>query len=154
MPAFWLGRTGRVYSATMLRALLPMGRWIAVTYGRALAQVASRHPLAAEINALREAFARRRVENDLLRSRPRRLELRWRPQYRRWERLAILWHRARYGLSISATARAFVISVQTVVNWCREIEKGRARLVQAKRAVNRLPDLVAEIARRLKGEWS
>jgi hypothetical protein len=70
-----------------------------------------------------------------------------------WERLAILWHRARHGLSVSATARAFVLSVQTIVNWNREVESGRARLVQARPPVNKLPDLVREIAHRLKGEW-
>jgi putative transposase len=39
------------------------------------------------------------------------------------------------------------------VNWNREVESGRARVVQGKRPVNRLPDLVREIAHRLKGEW-
>jgi transposase InsO family protein len=51
------------------------------------------------------------------------------------------------------TARAFVLSVQTVVNWNRDVESGGARLVQAKPRVDKLPDLVREIAHRLKGEW-
>ncbi len=59
----------------------------------------------------------------------------------------------RHRLSISATARAFVLSAQTIVNWNREVESGGARLVHAKPPVNKLPDLVREIAHRLKGEW-
>jgi putative transposase len=137
----------------MVRALLLVAREIALGHDRWCAAIARRRPLAAEIAALRETAERQRAENDLLRARLRRVHPRRRPRYRPWERLAILWHRARYGLSVSATARAFVLSVQTVVNWKREVESGRARLVQAKPPVNKLPDLVREIAHRLKGEW-
>ena len=137
----------------MVRALLLVAREIALAHDRWLAHLVRRRPLTAENAALRETVERQRAQIELLRARLRRLHPRRRPRYRPWERLAILWHRSRYGLSIAATARAFVLSVQTVVNWNREVASGAARLVQAKPAVNRLPDLVREIAHRLKGEW-
>jgi transposase InsO family protein len=62
-------------------------------------------------------------------------------------------HQARHGLSVRATARAFVVSVQTVVNWRREVLEGRVRFVQARRPVNALPDLVADLVHLLKREW-
>jgi len=137
----------------MLRALLLVAREIALAHDRWLARLSRRRPLAAENAALRETVERQRAENELLRARLRRLHPRRRPRYKPWERLAILWHRARYGLSIRATARAFVLSAQTIVNWSREVAAGEARLVQAKPPVNKLPDLVREIAHRLKREW-
>ena len=42
-----------------------------------------------------------------------------RPHYRRHERMDILWHAARYGLSVEETAHIFAIGVQTVLNWRR-----------------------------------
>jgi len=135
----------------MLRALLVVARAIALAHDRF--RTALSRPLAAGIDALRERIARLEAENALLRARLERLHPRRRPRYRPWERLAILWHRARYGLSMRATAKAFVVSVQTIVHWSAEVAHGRARLVQAARPVNRLPDLVSDIARRLKGEW-
>ena len=137
----------------MLRALLLVAREIALAHDRWLAQLVRRRPLAAEIAALRETVERQRAQIELLRARLLRLDPRRRPRYRAWERLAILWHSARYGLSVSATARAFVLSAQTIINWNRDVGSGRANLVQAKSPVNKLPDLVREIAQRLKGVW-
>jgi putative transposase len=137
----------------MIHALLLVAREIALAHDHWLAALARRRPLAAENAALRETVERQRAQIELLRARLLRLHPRRRPRYRRWERLAILWHRSRYGLSVSATARAFVLSVQTVVNWNRDVESGSANLVHAKPPVNKLPDLVREIAHHLKGEW-
>lgn len=132
-------------------ALLLIGGWI----GRALAlKVASlKRPLAAEVAALRERLEKLRAENDLLRARLERLDPFRRPRFEPWQRCAILWHRARYAMSIEATARAFVITQTTVMNWLKDVESGVARLVRTRRPMNALPDLVGEIARRLKREW-
>ncbi|MGH7163191.1 MAG: DDE-type integrase/transposase/recombinase [Planctomycetota bacterium] len=135
----------------MLRALLVVARAIALAHDRF--RVARCRALASEIGVLRERIARLEAENGLLRARLHRLHPRRRPRYRSWDRLAILWHRARYGLSMSATAKAFVVSVQMIVNWSAEVASDTARLVQSTPPVNRLPDLAREIARRLKGEW-
>ncbi len=109
--------------------------------------LARQRPLAAELVALRERLEKLRAENDLLRARLERIDPHACPHYRPSERLHILLHRARYGLLIEGTARAFVITGQTVVNWLKEIGSGVvARLVQARKPMNALPDLVREIA--------
>lgn len=69
-----------------------------------------------------------------------------------WQRLSILWHRARYAMSVEATAKAFVVTPTTILNWLKDVDAGVQRLVRARRAMNALPDLVGEIAPRLKRE--
>src|SRR5207248_1212499 len=66
--------------------------------------------------------------------------------------LRILWHRARYGLTIRATARAFVVEPSTVHRWFAMLERGRRRLFRTMRALKRLPDLVREVALLLRAE--
>lgn len=137
----------------MIRALLLVARWIGLAHDRWRAQVRRRRSLSAEVDALHEAVARLRAENDLLRARLFRLDPHRRPHFRPWERLAILLHRVRYAMSVDATARAFVVTGQTVRNWIEEVEGGIARLVRSRRPVNALPDLVREIVAFLKREW-
>lgn len=137
----------------MTRALLLIARWIAIAHDLWRLEVARRHPLRAEVDALHEAIQRLREENDLLRARLRRLDPRRRPRFRPFERLRILWHQARHGLSVRATARAFVLSVQTVVNWRKDVARGEDRLVRPRHPGNALPDLVAELVHLLKREW-
>jgi len=131
------------YGPGMTRALCLITRWIAVAHDRWRAEVAKRRPLSAEIDALKETVARLRSENELLRGRLRRVPLRRRPRYGGYERLLILLHEARYGLSLRATARAFVLSGQTLINWRKDAAKASARLVRGRRPINALPDVVA-----------
>ncbi len=137
----------------MTHALLLIARWTAVAHDRWRSETARRRPLRAEDGVLREALQRLREEKDLLRTRLRRLDPRRRPRYRPFERLWILWHQARHGRSVRATARAFVLSAQTVIHWHGDVASGRGRLVQLQRPGNALPDLVAKLVHRLKGEW-
>ena len=120
------------YPPPMTRALLLIVRWIAVAHDLWRSEVARHSPLRARIDALEETVQRLREENTLLRARLRRLDSRRRPRYRPFERLRILWHRARHGLSIHATARSFVLSAQTVVHWRQEVAAGGTRLVQSR----------------------
>ncbi len=60
---------------------------------------AQKRPLAAEVVALRERLEKLRTQNKLLRARLARIEPRHRPRYAPSERLRILLHRARYGIS-------------------------------------------------------
>ncbi len=95
----------------MNRALFLIAGWI----GRALAlKVASlKRPLAGETAVLHERLEKIRAENVLLRARLERLDPFRRPRFEPWQRLAILWHRARYAMSIEATAKAFVVTQTT-----------------------------------------
>ncbi len=135
----------------MNRALLLVAGWA----GQAMAAWLStlKRPLASEVAALRERLEKLRAENELLRSRIERIEPHRRPHFAPWERLQILLHRARYGMSLEATARAFVVTVQTVVNWTKEVESGIARVVRSRKPMNALPDLVRELTAFLKREW-
>lgn len=81
-----------------------------------------------------------------------RLEPRRRPHYRPWERLTILWHQARYRLSNAATAKAFMVSVQALVNWHRDAAKIERTLVEGRTPLKRASDLVAALIVRLKDE--
>jgi len=137
----------------MTRSLLLVARWIAAAHDRWRARTARRSPLRARVAVLEETVGRLREENDLLRARLRRMDPRRRPRYRPFERLRILWHQARHGLSVRATARAFVVSVQTVLNWRRDADRGSARLVRGRRPGNALPDFVADLAHLLRREW-
>ncbi len=62
----------------------------------------------------------------------------------------ILWHAARYRLSVEKTAQAFVLSVQTVLNWHRVMRRKDPHLLPPLRG---LPDLVRDLVHRLKVEW-
>jgi putative transposase len=89
----------------------------------------------------------------MLRRRIFRVPARRRPYYRPWERLEILWHRARYRLSLDQTAAAFALTRNTILNWETALRRGDQKTVGAKRTLARLPDLVRELTERLKFEW-
>lgn len=108
--------------------------------------------LAAELSTLREECQRIREENRLLRARLERLPAARRPRYRPWERFQILWHRARYGLSLRATARAFVLLPETVRRWVEDAQRKRPRLAMPLHPARSLPELVSEVAHALKRE--
>ena len=115
--------------------------------------MAPRRSLQAQIAVLQERLECARAQNVLLRTRLERLPARHRPHFRVFERLEILWHAARYGLSVAATARAFVVSEGSIKTWRRDVALKESLLVRPKAPANRLPDFIGEIARRMKGEW-
>jgi putative transposase len=137
----------------MTRALVLVACWIAAAHDRWRTRIAGRRPLRARIDNLEENLRRLCEENDLLQARLRRLDPRRRPRYRPFERLSILWHQARHGLSVRTIARTFVVSVQTVVNWRKDVARGQARLVRGKHPGNGLPNIVEELVHLLKREW-
>lgn len=112
-----------------------------------------RRPLGSEVAVLRERVERLTVENVLLRARLLRVAPRRRPRYKTWERLQILLHRARYGMSIPATARAFVVTPQTIRGWLAAGAEGVQRLIRTRKPMNALPDLIREVAGYLKTQW-
>jgi putative transposase len=137
----------------MVKALLLIARWIAKAHDRWCASTATRRPLAVEVAVLKERLERAHAENDLLRARLERIEPRRRPHYRPWERLNILWHQARYRLSNAATAKAFMVSLQALVNWHRDAAKIERTLVEGRTPLERASDLVGALVVRLKAEW-
>lgn len=136
----------------MLQALLVVSRHIALAHDHWRRRL-GRRPLSGEVSRLEERARRLEAENTLLRRRILRIPARRRPYYRPWERMEILWHRARYQLSLDATAEAFAVTRNTILNWERVIGRKHQRTVGPGRPLARLPDLVAELVQRLKFEW-
>jgi len=74
-----------------------------------------------------------------------------RPYYRPIERMAILELKAARGWSQAETARRFLVKPTTIASWLKRIdESGPAPLVQVREPVNKFPDLVRYVVRRLK----
>jgi hypothetical protein len=99
----------------MIKALLATPRLIGVAVNKWRTKVARRHPLAVEISILKEKLEVTREQNDILRARMRRLDPRRRGPYRSNERLAILLHAERHGLSVEKLAAGFVVSVGAIL---------------------------------------
>ena len=137
----------------MHRALLLVAGWIAKGHDVWRARVARLRPLSLHVAVLEEKVRRQTVEIDLLRSRLGRVAPRHRPHYRKAERLDILWHAERYRLSIEKLARLFVVSESTILNWRRDARGETSRLLDVRHPANRLPDFVADLARRIRRDW-
>jgi putative transposase len=137
----------------MLRALLLIAGWIAQGHERWRAAIARLRPHSVHVDLLEVKVRRLTVENGLLRSRMSRVAPRHRPHYRRTERLDILWHAERCKLSAEKTARFFIVSVGTILNWRRDARAETPHLLDVRHPANRLPDFVADLARRLRREW-
>ena len=88
----------------MLQVLLVVARAIALGADRWRARAASRRPMLVEISVLRERLDAALEQNALLRARLDRVPHRRRPQYRRHERLAILYHAARFAMRSRSSA--------------------------------------------------
>jgi transposase InsO family protein len=74
-----------------------------------------------------------------------------RPHYPPVERMAILELRAGRGWSIAQTAKAFLVTEETISNWMRRVdEDGPNALVAPREPVNKFPDFVHYLVRRLR----
>ncbi len=74
-----------------------------------------------------------------------------RPHYRPIERMAILELRAARGWSQSETARRFLVKPSTIASWLKRIDElSHSPLVQMREPVNKFPDLVGYVVRKLK----
>ena len=134
----------------MHQALLLIAAAIAHAHDLWRHRVGRRRSLSGKIAALEERVTRLEAESALLRARFLRVPGRRRPHYRRHERLEILWHAARFGLSIATTAAAFAVTEQTILNWRRVMSRNDPHLLPPLRG---LSDLVHDLVHRLKVEW-
>jgi putative transposase len=107
------------------------------------------------LRALNERLERR---NELLveelrikDTRMERVDPRRRPHYPPAERLAILELRAANGWSQAETARRLLVTPLTVASWTQRLDdEGPDALVQVREPVNRFPELVGYLVRRLR----
>jgi len=107
--------------------------------------------LKTENDRLRQELALLREEMRIKDSRMLRIPAQRRPHYPPIERLAILELRAARAWSLSQTARNLLVTTATVASWMGRLdEDGPKALVQTREPVNKFPEFVAYIVRRLK----
>jgi putative transposase len=107
--------------------------------------------LKQDISRLRQELALLHEETRIKDSRMERIPPQRRPHYLPLERLAILELRAVRGWSLSQTAERLLVTPATVASWMGRLDdEGPDALVQIRKPVNRFPDFVAYLVRRLK----
>jgi transposase InsO family protein len=107
--------------------------------------------LRQENDRLQQELALIREEMRIKDSRMLRIPAQRRPHYPPTERLAILELRAARGWSRSQTARRLLVTTATVCSWMGRLdEEGPRAIVQVRDPVNKFPDFVTYIVRRLK----
>ncbi len=107
--------------------------------------------LKAQNNRLRQEIALLGEEMRLKDARMLRMPAQRRPHYPPTERLAILELRAARGWSLSQTARHLLITTATVASWMGRLnEEGPRAIVQTPAPVNKFPEFVGHVVRRLK----
>jgi transcriptional regulator with XRE-family HTH domain len=121
------------------------------TRGWAANSPSARMPLKSQ---LEEAQSEVRLLEEELRikdARMREIDPRHLPHYRATERLAILEVKAARGWSRAQTARRFLVEPATITSWTRRVdEAGKSALVKLAEPLNRFPDYVRYVARRLR----
>ncbi len=126
---------------------------MAITYSRSFAANSpiARIRLAASLNRVGERVSVLEEELRIKDARMGRIAPHRRPYYSPTERMAILEVKAARGWSQAETARRFLVKPTTIALWLKRIdERGSAALVQMREPVNRFPQLVRYIVRRLK----
>ena len=107
--------------------------------------------LKSQVNRLTQKVLQLQEEMRIKDARMKSIEPHRRPYYRPTQRMAILELRAARGWTLKQTADAFLITPATVASWMRRLdEQGPAALVQLSEPVNKFPDFVRYLVRRLK----
>jgi len=118
--------------------------WASESMNGQLRRRAEGDRLQSEIQLLREEIRIKDVRME-------QLEAHRRPHYPPTERLAILEVRAARGWSLAQTARIFLVTPLTIASWMGRLdEEGPDALVRLPEPVNRFPDFIAYVVRRLK----
>jgi transcriptional regulator with XRE-family HTH domain len=107
--------------------------------------------LKCESERLRQELSLLHEELRLKDARMERIPAQRRPHYTPIERLAILELRAARGWSQTQTAERLLVTPLTVASWTSRLDEGGPRaILQLRVPVNRFPDFVGYIVRRLK----
>ena len=107
--------------------------------------------LRAELERLQQEIQLLREETRIKDSRMQQIEAPKRPHYPAIQRLAILELRAARNWSLALTARTFLVTPVTIASWMGRLdEEGPDALVRLPEPVNKFPDFVGYLVRRLK----
>ena len=105
----------------------------------------------AEIDRLRAEVGHLEEEMAIKDARWKRHSPRKRPHYGPIDRMRILQLRASRGWTIAQVAERFLVTEDTIQNWMRRVdEEGESALVRLEEPVNKYPDFVAYLVKRLK----
>lgn len=147
LPSSWSehAKSGALHALALARfALMHVRGWCANSR-------VARVRLAAERDEAVAALAQSREEARILRAKIEQIPPKRRPHYPPVERLAILLLRASAGWTAAETARRFLVGEETIAAWMRRRdEEGPNALVQMPARINRFPEYVGEIVRRLR----
>src|SRR5713101_6907954 len=138
-------RTAVVQVISLARTSLALTQgWASESMNSQLRRQAEDDRLQQEIQLLREEI---RIKD----ARMEQLEAHRRPHYPPTERLAILELRAVRGWTLAQTARIFLMTPLTIASWMGRLdEEGPDALVRLPQPVNKFPDFVSYLVRRLK----
>jgi transposase InsO family protein len=147
LPTGW---PGNVKSA-VLHAISLAHFIFAYTRGWAANSINERVRLKAELKRARTDNARLREEIRIHRARMEQIAPHRRPFYPPVERMAVLEVKTVQHWSLAQTATAFLVADATIASWMKRLdEHGPNALVQLREPVNKFPDFVRCIVRRLK----
>ncbi len=138
-------RTAVLAAISLARFSIAQTRsWAAESSNTRMRLTAEKDRLAAEIGMLREEL---RIKD----ARMGRIDPSKRPFYLPQERMAVLELRAARGWTMAGTSRRFLVTAATIASWAgRAEEQGKDALVQLREPVNKFPDFVGGMVRRLK----
>ena len=107
--------------------------------------------MAAQLKRLKMENAQLKEIMEIKDARMIRLDPKRRPYYSPTERMRILELKSITGMSNKQAAETFLVSDITIASWNKRIDEGGHRaLLQLKHPVNKFPDFVRYIAKRLK----
>ena len=138
-------RSAVVQTISLAQTSLTQARSVAAN------SINARIRLQEEISRLSQEILLLREESRIKDTRMEQIPAHRRPHYPPIERLAILELRAARSWSLAQTAVRVLITPATVASWMRRLdEEGADALVQMREPVNRYPDFVGYIVRRLR----
>src|SRR5437867_12424053 len=138
-------RSAVVHVISLARTSLALTQgWAPESMNGQLRRRAEGDRLQHEIQFLREEI---RIKD----ARMEQLEAHRRPHYPPVARLAILELRAARGWSLAQTARIFLVTPLTIASWTGRLdEEGPDALIRLPEPVNKFPDFIRYVGRRLK----
>jgi transposase InsO family protein len=141
----------KVVNRGVLHAITVAAMALTHAWSRAASSRSRRQRARSETDHLRTEIALLTEELELKDTRWARIPARRRPYYGPVHRMRILELRAARGWSTKRTADRFLVTEDTIASWMRRLdEEGERRLVQMDEPVNKFPDFVAYLVRRLK----